>query len=53
MWILISEYATHCIKKKRKLGSSMLVLGTGGGDVLAFDVAAGQLKWRVNNCHPG
>lgn len=40
-------------KKKRKLGSSMLVLGTGGGDVLAFDVAAGQLKWRVNNCHPG
>ncbi|XP_042056685.1 WD repeat-containing protein 43-like isoform X1 [Salvia splendens] len=40
-------------KKKRKLGSSLLLLGTGGGDVLALDVAAGQLKWRVNNCHPG
>lgn len=40
-------------KKKRKLGSSLLVLGTGGGDVLALDVAAGQLKWRVSDCHPG
>ncbi|GER30560.1 transducin family protein / WD-40 repeat family protein, partial [Striga asiatica] len=40
-------------KKKRKLGCSLLVLGTGGGDVLALDVSAGQLKWRVNNCHPG
>ncbi|KAL3812984.1 hypothetical protein ACJIZ3_014252 [Penstemon smallii] len=40
-------------KKKRKLGSSLLILGTGGGDVLALDVSAGQLKWRVNNCHPG
>lgn len=40
-------------KKKRKLGSSLLVLGTGGGDVLALDVAVGQLKWRVSDCHPG
>ncbi|KAL0348628.1 UNVERIFIED_CONTAM: hypothetical protein Sangu_1090600 [Sesamum angustifolium] len=40
-------------KKKRKLGSSLLVLGTSGGDVLALDVSAGQLRWRVNNCHPG
>ncbi|KAL3508132.1 hypothetical protein ACH5RR_033514 [Cinchona calisaya] len=40
-------------KKKRKLGTSLLVLGTGSGDVLALDVAAGQLKWRVNDCHPG
>ncbi|KAK4425912.1 WD repeat-containing protein 43 [Sesamum alatum] len=40
-------------KKKRKLGGSLLVLGTGSGDVLALDVSAGQLKWRVNNCHPG
>ncbi|KAL2470301.1 transducin family protein/WD-40 repeat family protein [Abeliophyllum distichum] len=40
-------------KKKRKLGTSLLVLGTGGGDVLALDVSAGQLKWRVNDCHPG
>lgn len=40
-------------KKKRKLGSSLLLLGTGGGDVLALDVSAGQLKWRINNCHPG
>ncbi|KAL3648650.1 hypothetical protein CASFOL_005053 [Castilleja foliolosa] len=35
-------------KKKRKLGGLLLVLGTGGGDVLALDVSAGQLKWRVN-----
>lgn len=40
-------------KKKRKLGSSLLVLGTGSGDVLALDVSAGQVKWSINNCHPG
>uniref|UniRef100_A0A0D9VT25 Uncharacterized protein n=1 Tax=Leersia perrieri TaxID=77586 RepID=A0A0D9VT25_9ORYZ len=39
--------------KKRKAGSSLLVLGTGSGDVLALDVAAGQWKWRVSDCHPG
>ncbi|GAB2265871.1 hypothetical protein Dimus_000902 [Dionaea muscipula] len=39
-------------KKKRKL-SAMLVLGTGSGDVLALDVAAGQLMWKFNDCHPG
>ncbi|KAE8685544.1 hypothetical protein F3Y22_tig00111095pilonHSYRG00015 [Hibiscus syriacus] len=40
-------------KKKRKLGSSLLVLGTGSGDVLALDVSDGQLKWKVSDCHPG
>ncbi|PON61971.1 WD repeat containing protein [Parasponia andersonii] len=40
-------------KKKRKLGSSLLILGTGSGDVLALDVSAGQLKWRVSDCHSG
>ncbi|GLT32565.1 hypothetical protein SLA2020_072240 [Shorea laevis] len=42
-------------KKKRKLGTSLLILGTGGGgdDVLALDVSAGQLKWKVSDCHPG
>lgn len=40
-------------KKKRKLGNSLLILGTGSGDVLAVDVSAGQLKWRVSDCHPG
>ncbi|XP_048235185.1 WD repeat-containing protein 43 isoform X2 [Ricinus communis] len=40
-------------KRKRKLGSSLLVLGTGSGDVLALDVSAGQLKWTVSDCHPG
>lgn len=29
------------------------MLGTGNGDVLALDVAAGQWKWRINDCHPG
>lgn len=40
-------------KKKRKIGNSLLILGTGSGDVLAVDVSAGQLKWRVSDCHPG
>ncbi|KAL8195879.1 hypothetical protein R6Q57_025369 [Mikania cordata] len=40
-------------KKKRKIRSSLLILGTGGGDIFALDVSAGQLKWRVNDCHPG
>ncbi|OVA12921.1 WD40 repeat [Macleaya cordata] len=40
-------------KKKRKVGCSLLVLGTGSGDILALDVSAGQLKWRLNDCHPG
>ncbi|XP_075488534.1 uncharacterized protein LOC142527575 [Primulina tabacum] len=40
-------------KKKRKLGTSLLVLGTGSGDVLALDVSAGEVKWSINNCHPG
>lgn len=40
-------------KRKRKLGSSLLILGTGSGDVLALDVSAGQMKWRVSDCHPG
>ncbi|KAM3229098.1 hypothetical protein ACQJBY_060177 [Aegilops geniculata] len=39
--------------KKRKAGSSLLVLGTGSGDVLALDVAAGHWKWRISDCHPG
>ncbi|KAD4178519.1 hypothetical protein E3N88_27110 [Mikania micrantha] len=40
-------------KKKRKIQSSLLILGTGGGDIFALDVSAGQLKWRVSDCHPG
>ncbi|XP_061349173.1 uncharacterized protein LOC133294506 [Gastrolobium bilobum] len=40
-------------KRKRKHVSSLLVLGTGSGDVLALDVSAGQLSWRISDCHPG
>ncbi|XP_038974299.1 uncharacterized protein LOC120103686 isoform X1 [Phoenix dactylifera] len=40
-------------KKRKKPGSSLLVLGTGSGDVLALDVSAGQLRWKVSDCHPG
>lgn len=29
------------------------MLGTGGGDVLALDIASGQLTWRLTDCHPG
>ncbi|KAJ3683669.1 hypothetical protein LUZ60_013896 [Juncus effusus] len=39
--------------KKRRVGNSLLVLGTGSGDILSLDVSAGQLKWKVNDCHPG
>ncbi|KAM0870904.1 hypothetical protein ACQ4PT_039748 [Festuca glaucescens] len=46
-WVQLSS------KKKRKAGSSLLVLGAGSGDVLALDVAAGQWKWRITDCHPG
>ncbi|KAJ7955160.1 WD repeat-containing protein 43 [Quillaja saponaria] len=40
-------------KRKRKHASTLLVLGTGSGDVLTLDVSAGQLNWRVSDCHPG
>ncbi|CAL9756318.1 unnamed protein product [Musa acuminata subsp. burmannicoides] len=40
-------------KRKKKPGNSILVLGTGNGDVLALDVSAGQLRWKVSDCHPG
>ena len=29
------------------------MLGTGSGDVLALDVDAGHLSWRITDCHPG
>ncbi|KAI5411885.1 hypothetical protein KIW84_056813 [Lathyrus oleraceus] len=32
---------------------SATALGTGSGDVLALDVSAGQLSWKINDCHPG
>ncbi|KAJ4764491.1 WD repeat-containing protein 43 [Rhynchospora pubera] len=40
-------------KKKRKVGASLLVLGTGSGDVLALDVSAGHLKWKASDSHSG
>ncbi|XP_028802503.1 WD repeat-containing protein 43-like [Neltuma alba] len=46
-WLSLEE------KRKRKHTSSLLVLGTGSGDVLALDVSAGQLNWRIGDCHPG
>ncbi|XP_013620111.1 PREDICTED: uncharacterized protein LOC106326739 [Brassica oleracea var. oleracea] len=39
--------------QSRARSKHSLVLGTGGGDVLALDVASGQLKWRISDCHPG
>lgn len=52
---MIYIYTLYCelLQKKRKHVTSLLVLGTGGGDVLALDVAAGQLSWRISDCHPG
>ncbi|XP_048321361.2 uncharacterized protein LOC107433202 [Ziziphus jujuba] len=46
-------FSSEAKKKKRKIGDSFLVLGTASGDVLALDVSAGQLKWKINDCHPG
>ncbi|KAL5983650.1 hypothetical protein ACLOJK_017740 [Asimina triloba] len=43
----------HFGQKKKKPRHSVLVLGTGSGDVLALDIAAGQLRWKLNDCHPG
>ncbi|KAE8690448.1 hypothetical protein F3Y22_tig00110895pilonHSYRG00462 [Hibiscus syriacus] len=52
--IVSSEATSINAKSERgKLGSSLLVLGTGSGDVLALDVSAGQLKWKFSGCHPG
>lgn len=51
--VCLSCARVFALQKKRKAGSSLLVLGTGSGDVLALDVAAGQWKWRVTDCHPG
>ncbi|KAH7856545.1 hypothetical protein Vadar_002645 [Vaccinium darrowii] len=51
--ILFHPWLSLDKKRKRKLGSSLLILGTGSGDILALDVSAGQMKWRVSDCHPG
>eukprot|EP00249_Psilotum_nudum_P020003 c27515_g1_i1 orf=278-2332(+) len=41
-------------KKSRENGIySLLVFGTGAGDVLALDTILGKLKWRIKDCHPG
>lgn len=53
LFLLTNKLYSCYLQKKRKLGTSLLVLGTGGGDVLALDVASGQLKWRISDCHPG
>lgn len=47
VWLFVFQ------KKKKKVGQSLLVAGTGSGDVIALDVSSGQLKWRSNDCHPG
>uniref|UniRef100_A0A0D6R024 Uncharacterized protein n=1 Tax=Araucaria cunninghamii TaxID=56994 RepID=A0A0D6R024_ARACU len=47
------KWSPNIGKKKKKGRKSLLVLGTGSGDVLALDPALGELKWKVNDCHPG
>ncbi|EFJ04995.1 hypothetical protein SELMODRAFT_431903 [Selaginella moellendorffii] len=39
--------------KKKKKKASLIVLGTGGGDVLAWDPILGELTWRTNDCNTG
>ncbi|CAM6102009.1 unnamed protein product [Calypogeia fissa] len=40
-------------KKGSKDGQLVLVLGTGSGDVLAWDAVLGQLRWRTSDCNAG
>lgn len=48
------KWSPSSAKKGKKKGkSSLLALGTGAGDVLGLDTTMGQLRWKVNDCHPG
>eukprot|EP00897_Mesotaenium_endlicherianum_P010378 jgi/Mesen1/9369/ME000610S08692 len=41
-------------KKGKKGGSEQLVaVGTQSGDILMWDIAMGELKWRTPDCHAG
>ena len=39
--------------KKKGGGTTVLVLGTGAGDVKAYDAQMGELKWRSRNVIEG
>ncbi|GLJ14877.1 hypothetical protein SUGI_0242040 [Cryptomeria japonica] len=47
------KWSPNMGKKKKKGKKSLLVLGTGVGDVLALDPMLGEVKWRCSDCHPG
>ena len=47
------NYGNGLSRRKGSFGCSLLILGTVCGDVLALNVSAGQLKWRVSDCHSG
>lgn len=38
---------------KEKGGAAIVVVGTGSGDIIAWDTALGELKWRTSDCHAG
>jgi U3 small nucleolar RNA-associated protein 5 len=38
---------------KEKGGAAVVVVGTGSGDVIAWDTTLGELKWRTSDCHAG
>jgi len=38
---------------KEKGAAAIVVVGTGSGDIIAWDTALGELKWRTSDCHAG
>lgn len=38
---------------KEKGGAAIVVVGTGSGDIIAWDTTLGELKWRTSDCHAG
>ena len=41
------------VKEKGGMAVVVVVVGTGSGDVIAWDTALGELKWRASDCHAG
>jgi len=53
IWGAAPAKASKSKKKVKGPGGEILVLGGANGDVTAWDVALGELKWRASSCHDG
>ena len=38
---------------KEQAGAAVVVVGTGSGDIIAWNTALGELQWRASDCHAG